>query len=80
MMQMIDDQKGAFSAGKAFSAGLTRIGKTVFDRVNKHTEDSKGIAKEKREVARVAQREKSGCRRYFKIPKYYQRQANNQPD
>ena len=33
MMQMIEEQKGAFSAGKAFSSDLTKISKTVFDRV-----------------------------------------------
>ena len=58
---MIEEQKGAFSAGKAFSAGLTRIGKTVFDRVNKHTEDSKRIAEEKGDAARVAQRTKQAA-------------------
>ena len=33
MMQMIEEQKSAFSVGKAFSSGLTKIGKTVFHRV-----------------------------------------------
>ena len=60
-MQMIEEQKGAFSAGKAFSAGLIKVGKTVFDRVNRYTEDSKRIAEEKGEAARVAQREKQAA-------------------
>ena len=57
-MQMLEEQKGAFSVGKVFSSGLTRIGKTIFDRVNKHTEDSKRIAHEKGDAVRVALKDK----------------------
>ena len=51
--KMIDEQKGAFSAGKAFSVGLVRIGKTVFDRVTKHTEEMKKAEQKRNEAARL---------------------------
>ena len=55
--EMLKEQKGAFSAGKAFSVGLLRIGKTVFDRVTKHTDDMNVKQKKKSEAARLAMAE-----------------------
>ena len=52
--EMIQKQKGRFTAGKAFSAGLVRIGKTVFDRVTKHTEDAQKEADKKRKAVQLA--------------------------
>ena len=52
--ELIEKQKGVFTAGKAFSAGLVRIGQTVFDQVTKHSEDMKKKAQEKSRAAQLA--------------------------
>ena len=57
-MQMIDEWKGAFSAWKASSSDLTQVGKSVFDRMNKHIEDKKRIAQDKGDAAQVALKNK----------------------
>ena len=51
--EQISEQKGAFSAGKAVNCGLFRIGQTVFDRIAQNTVNTKRIANEKGEAARV---------------------------
>ena len=58
IMQMIEEQKGAFSAGKAFSSGLSKIVKTVFDRVNWNIQDMKRIAQKKENAAQMAMKKK----------------------
>ena len=58
IMQMIEEQKGAFSAGKAFSSGLSRIIKTVFDRVNWNAQDMRWIAQKKEIAAQMAMKKK----------------------
>ena len=52
--EMIQEQKGAVSAGKCVNAGVYRIGKTVFDLVNINTTKIKQVAREKGDAARVA--------------------------
>ena len=49
--EMRKEKKGAFSTGKAFSAGLCEIGKTVFDSVNTNTTNTMRLAKEKGDKA-----------------------------
>ena len=49
----ISEQKGAFSAGKAVNCGLFRIGQTVFERISQNTANTKKIANEKGEAARL---------------------------
>ena len=39
--ERVKEQKGAFSAGKAFSSGLCEIGKPVFDIVNTNTTNTR---------------------------------------
>ena len=52
--EMIQEQKGAVSAGKCANLGIYRIGKTVFDLVNMNTTKIKLVAREKGDAARVA--------------------------
>ena len=51
--EMVQEQKGALSAGKAFNAGLCEIGKTVFDIVNSNTTNTRRLAKERGDEARL---------------------------
>ena len=52
--ERIDEQKGAVTAGKLFNAGTCRIGQTVFDLVNKNTNNIKKAAEGKGRAAKAA--------------------------
>ena len=54
VLERIEEQKGVFSAGKAFDCGLMRIGKTVFNRVTKNMGDVRQNAADKIQKERLA--------------------------
>ena len=50
---MIEEQKGAVTSGKAFGAGIFRIGETILQAVVRSATNTKRIAKEKGDEARL---------------------------